>query len=103
MARYVGAAVATALAASIYSSVTVSRTAEGGSPSEALSGGLATASWVMAVFSAAGVLMAVLMGRHRPPQGTLADAAASAAAVAHTMPTSATSTQDTGGERSRAT
>jgi hypothetical protein len=43
--------------------------------------------------------MAVLMGRHRPPQGTLADAAASAAAVAHTMPTSATSTQDTGGER----
>src|SRR4051794_40303398 len=103
MARYVGAAVATALAASIYSSVTVSRTADGGSASEALSGGLATASWVMAVFSAAGVLMAVLMGRHRPPLGTLADAAASAAAVAHTVPTSATSTQDTGGERSRAT
>ena len=91
MARYVGAAVATALAASIYSSVTVSKTAAGGSPAEALSAGLGTASWVMAVFSAAGVLMAVLMGRHRPPQGTFADAAASAAAVAHTMLTSATS------------
>jgi hypothetical protein len=51
----------------------------------------------MAVFSAAGVLMAVIMGRHRPPQGTFADAAASAAAVAHTMLTSATATDDTTG------
>jgi len=97
MARYVGAAVATALAASIYSSVTVSKTAAGGSPADALSAGLGTASWVMAVFSAAGVLMAVLMGRHRAPQGTFADAAASAAAVAHTMLTSATVTDDTTG------
>ena len=66
------------------------QTASGAAPAEALSAGLGTASWVMAGFSAAGVLMAVLMGRHRPPQGTLHDAAASAAAVSHTLPTTAT-------------
>jgi EmrB/QacA subfamily drug resistance transporter len=94
MARYIGAAVATALAASIYSSVIGSRTAKGASSSEALAAGLATASWVMAAFSAAGVVMAVVMGRHRAAQGTLQDAAASAAAVSHTLPTSATSKPD---------
>ncbi len=94
MARYIGAAVATALAASIYSSVIASRTAQGASSPEALAAGLATASWVMAAFSAAGVAMAVVMGRHRATQGTLQDAAASAAAVSHTLPTSATSKPD---------
>ena len=90
MARYVGAAVATALAATIYSSVTASRSEAGKSASDALAAGLGTASWVMAAFSAAGVLMAVLMGRHRPAKGTLADAAASAASISLTLPTSAT-------------
>ena len=94
MARYVGAAVATALAASIYSSVIGRQTAAGAEPAEALSAGLGTASWVMAVFSVAGVAMAVVMGRHRPAQGTLHDAAASAAAVSHTLPTTATATPD---------
>ena len=64
MARYVGAAVATALAATIYGNVIASKTAEGQSSVDALSSGLATASWVMAVFSLAGVAMAVVMGRH---------------------------------------
>ena len=91
MARYVGAAVATALAASIYGSVIASQTTEGESTSDALASGLATASWLMAAFSVAGVVMAVVMGRHHPPRGTLADAAASAAAVSHTLPTTATS------------
>ena len=94
MARYVGAAVATALAASIYASVIANQTAEGRSTSEALSAGLGTASWVMAVFSVAGVVMALLMTKHRAAQGDLHDAAASAAAVAHTLPTSATSTAE---------
>lgn len=97
MARYVGAAVATALAASINSSVIVSRTAKGETGAEALAAGLATASWVMAIFSAAGVLMAVIMARHRAAQGTLQDAAASAAAVSHTLPTSATAIPDPAG------
>jgi hypothetical protein len=42
------------------------------------------------VFSVAGAIMAVVMGRHRSAQGTLHDAAASAAAISHTLPTSAT-------------
>ena len=90
MARYVGAAVATALAATIYSSVIANQTADGHSKSEALASGLAAAAWVMAIFSFAGVVMAVVMRRHRAAKGTLQDAAASAAAVSHTLPTSAT-------------
>ena len=46
----------------------------------------------MAAFSLAGVVMAVVMGRHRVPTGTLADSAAAAAAHTHTLPTSATPT-----------
>jgi Na+/melibiose symporter-like transporter len=90
MARYVGAAVATALAATIYGTVIANRTAEGHPASEALASGLAAAAWVMAVISFAGVLMAVLMGRHRAARGTLNDSAAAAAAHTHTLPTTAT-------------
>jgi Na+/melibiose symporter-like transporter len=90
MARYVGAAVATALAATIYASVTAGRTAAGKTASEGLSAGLALASWVMAAFSFAGVLMAFVMGRHREATGTVHDSAAAAAAHTHTLPTSAT-------------
>ncbi|WP_426561972.1 MFS transporter [Angustibacter sp. McL0619] len=90
MARYVGAAVATALAATIYASVTASATADGKSASVALASGLGAASWVMAAFSAVGVLMGVLVRRHQRQAGTLADSAAAAAAHTHTLPTSAT-------------
>jgi MFS family permease len=90
MARYVGAAVATALAASIYGSVIANQTAKGASNADALSSGLGAASWVMAAFSVAGLLMAVLMGRHKTARGTVHDAASSAAAPLHTLPTSAT-------------
>jgi EmrB/QacA subfamily drug resistance transporter len=94
MARYVGAAVATALAASVNASVIASRTASGHSTSQALASGLATASWVMAAFSVAGVLMAVLMGRrYRAERGTLQDSAASAAAHLHTLPTTASAAE----------
>lgn len=90
MARYVGAAVATALAATINGAVVADRTAEGSSASDALASGLATASWVMAAFSFAGFLAAFLMGRHQAERGTLEDSAAAAAAHTHTLPTSAT-------------
>jgi MFS family permease len=90
MARYVGAAVATALAATIYATVTANRTAAGATASEALSSGLALASWVMAAFSFAGVFMALIMKRHRAAKGTVHDSAAAAAAHTHTLPTSAT-------------
>lgn len=90
MARYVGAAVATALAATMYSTVITNRTEEGRSAADALASGLAAASWAMAVISLLGVALAVAMGRHRAPEGTLQDAAAAAAAHTHTLPTSAT-------------
>ncbi|MEW1953082.1 MFS transporter [Terrabacter sp. NPDC080008] len=91
MARYVGASVATALAATIFSGVTTSRSAEGSSPADALASGLGAASWVMAVLSFAGVVMAVVMGHHRTASGTIHDSAAAAASsTALTLRTSAT-------------
>lgn len=90
MARYVGAAVATALAATIYGNVIGARTADGASAGDALASGLAAASWAMAVFSFIGVLMAFVIARHRRVKGTVHDAAASAAAATFTLPTSAT-------------
>lgn len=96
MARYVGAAVATALAATIYGTVIANRTADGAAQADALAAGLAGAAWLMAIFSFVGVLMALVMKRHRPPAGTLDDAAASAAAALHTLPTSATAGVGTG-------
>ncbi len=90
MARYVGAAVATALAASIYGGVQANHLDDGASASDALASGLAAASWLMAVISALGILLAlVAIRRHRAAQGTIQDAAASAAAHLHTIPTSA--------------
>jgi EmrB/QacA subfamily drug resistance transporter len=97
MARYVGAAVATALAATIYGTVIGNQTAEGASRADALASGLAASAWMMAIFSLLGVLMAFVMGRHRVARGTLADAAASAAAHTHTLPTSATRLQSEAG------
>ncbi|WP_336724081.1 MFS transporter [Cellulosimicrobium cellulans] len=91
MARYVGAAVATAVVASIYAAVVADRTAAGATTADALASGLGTASWVMAGTSALGVVMAVVMGRrYRAERGTVHDAASAAAAVTHTLPTSAT-------------
>jgi EmrB/QacA subfamily drug resistance transporter len=90
MARYVGAAVATALAATVYGQVIGNQTDDGASPGDALASGLAAASWLMAVFSFLGVLMALVMAKHRPAAGTREDAAAAAAAHTHTLPTSAT-------------
>ena len=91
MARYVGAAVATALAATVYSTVTSNQVADGQARNEALASGLSATSWLMAVFSLAGVAMVVVMGRRaREAEGTLGDAAAAAAAHTHTLPTTAT-------------
>ncbi|MET8150437.1 MFS transporter [Actinoplanes sp. NPDC049668] len=92
MARYVGAAVATALAATIYGTVIADRTAQGEPGADALAAGLSAAAWTMAAISLLGVAMAVAMGRHRAAHGTLADSAAAAGAHVHTLPTSATPT-----------
>lgn len=90
MARYVGAAVATALCATIYATVQADKLDDGASAADALASGLAAAAWLMAVISALGILLAlVAIRRHQAAQGTAQDAAASAAAHLHTIPTSA--------------
>ncbi len=65
MARYVGAAVATALAGTIYDSVIGDKTTDGASQVEHRPPDLAAASWMLAVFSFLGVLMDFVMARHR--------------------------------------
>jgi len=93
MARYVGAAVATALAASIYGGVIADQQASGASTADSLAAGLSAAAWAMGIISLAGVAMAVLMRRHPQAKGTLQDAAAAASAHTHTLPTSATAVE----------
>lgn len=101
MARYVGAAVATALAATIYGTVTANQVEAGGQQADALSSGLAAASWVLAVFSALGLLLAILViVRHPTGRAGLPDSAAAAAAHLHTLPTTARVTTAIGGAAS---
>lgn len=98
MARYVGAAVATALAATIYATVTANQTDKGKAEADALATGLGAASWAMAVFSAIGLLLAILViVRHRAGGATMSDAAASAAAALHTLPRTAAEPAAVGG------
>ena len=87
MARYVGAAVATALAATIYGTVDANQRAAGESAATALSSGLSAASWVMAVFSLIGLVLTIITIVRRPiVPGTMQSMAAAAASVVHTVP-----------------
>ena len=87
MARYVGAAVMTAIVAAVYSTTTIDRTDAGDAADEALAAAFARASLVLAIVSALGIGLAVLAGRHRPPEPLTVDRAASAASTSHTLPT----------------
>ncbi len=87
MARYVGAAVMTAVAAAVYDSVSAGRVDDGDPRAEALAAGFAWVAIVMAVVSALGIGLAFLAARHRPPVPTGVDFAAAASASAHTLPT----------------
>ena len=77
MARYVGAALLTAAAATVY----------GSAEPEHLIDGVNRSAVLMALVSALGVLIAVLYGRLRPRAARPVDRAAAAAAVAHTVGT----------------
>jgi MFS family permease len=90
MARYVGAAVAVAAVATLSNAVAVDRRAAGDTDSEALAAGLASASLLMAVMSALGVALIVLMRRHRIREARGVDRAAAAAVTTHTIPTEPT-------------
>jgi EmrB/QacA subfamily drug resistance transporter len=87
MARYVGAAVMTAIVASVYAETTASEVEGGESAGSALATAFARASFVLVVISALGIGLAVLAGRHHPPQPLAVDQAAAAASTSHTLPT----------------
>jgi EmrB/QacA subfamily drug resistance transporter len=87
MARYVGAAVAVAAIAMINNAVATDRREAGEPASEALAAGLGAASLTMAIWSALGIALVVLLARHRPVRPRGIDRAAAAAATAHTIPT----------------
>lgn len=84
MARYVGAALVTAAAATIYG--TASASGEGAGRTDALVDGVARSSLLMAIASALGIALALLYGRHRPHRARAVDRATAAAGVVHTLP-----------------
>jgi MFS family permease len=86
MARYVGAALAVAAVAMVYNAVINNHVADGASQADALAAGLSSACLLMAILSASGVALVVLLRRHRPREPQAIDLAAAAAAPLHTIP-----------------
>lgn len=89
MARYVGAAVMTAIVASIYATVSANKAAAGASQAEALAAGVSRSAIAMGIWCALGIALALLVGRFRTGRPTSVAYAAAAASTAHTLPTSA--------------
>jgi EmrB/QacA subfamily drug resistance transporter len=87
MARYVGGSLAVAAAASISTAVTDHHRQAGAAPADALAAGLSRAALLLAIMSAAGVALALLVRRHRLTPPRAIDRAAAAAATTHTIPT----------------
>jgi EmrB/QacA subfamily drug resistance transporter len=87
MARYIGASVFVAAAAMINNAVANNHAADGASRGDALAAGLAGASLMLALCSAAGVALTVLLRRYNVRRPEAIDRAAAAAATTHTIPT----------------
>jgi hypothetical protein len=87
MARYIGGSLAVAAVATIYNSATVDHARAGASPADALAFGLSRACLLMAICSAAGIALALLMARHHQARLTTVERVAAAAASSHTIPT----------------
>ncbi|WP_208025805.1 MFS transporter [Amycolatopsis acidicola] len=83
MARYVGAALLTAVSATLYGSAT---TVEGPSREAALVDGVSRTALLMAIAAGIGILLALLYGRHRPAAARPVDQASAAAGVMHSVP-----------------
>jgi EmrB/QacA subfamily drug resistance transporter len=80
MARYIGAAVMTAAVATLYNNA-----AEAGG-SDGIATGVAHSAILLCVLSAAGIALALLVARHRPPAADLAQVASATASHSHTIP-----------------
>jgi sugar phosphate permease len=89
MARYIGGSLAVAATSTVYATVTARRLDDGASQADALAAGLSRSALLMALMCAAGVGLAFLAGRHRPPETTGFQRVAAAAAATHTIPTPA--------------
>jgi MFS family permease len=89
MARYIGASVAVAAVATVDNAVTNNHKAAGASTPDALASGLAAASLLMAIWTACGIGLIVLMRRQRAARARPVDIAAAAAATSHTLPVGA--------------
>ncbi|MFL6129437.1 MAG: MFS transporter, partial [Mycobacteriales bacterium] len=87
MARYIGGSLAVAAVATVSAVVTDSHRAAGASTADALAAGLSRSALLLAVMSAAGVVLALLVRRHRMTRQAALDRAAAAALTAHTIPT----------------
>jgi MFS family permease len=86
MARYIGAAVAVAIVATIFNSVTNNHQAAGESAADALAAGLGAASLTMAIWTVAGVALVRLLAGQRLLHARPIDRAAGAAATSYTIP-----------------
>jgi MFS family permease len=85
MARYVGAAVMTAIVASVYGSVTANRVADGASQADALAGAFSWSSIAMGIWCALGIALALLVARTVTRRPAEFEAAAAAASTSHTL------------------
>jgi EmrB/QacA subfamily drug resistance transporter len=95
MARYIGGSVAVAAVAMVSNAVTNNHKAAGESTADSLAAGLAGASLLMAIWTASGVALVVLMRRHRAAPPRPVDLAAAAAATTHTLPVAPAPVPDT--------
>jgi hypothetical protein len=73
--------------ATLYADVSADQVAAGASTGDGLAAAVGAAAVFLTITSAAGILLAWLAGRHRPPVPMAVDYAAAAAAGAHTLPT----------------
>jgi EmrB/QacA subfamily drug resistance transporter len=85
MARYVGAAVMTAIVASVYGGVTARRIEAGESEAAALADAFSWSSIAMGIWCALGIALALLVARHVTRRPTEFEAAAAAASTSHTL------------------
>lgn len=67
MARYIGGSLAVAAVATVSTVVTDNHRQAGAAPADALAAGLSRAALLLAIMSAAGVGLALLVARHRAP------------------------------------
>ncbi|WP_395244887.1 MFS transporter [Agromyces sp. MMS24-K17] len=85
MARYVGAAVMTAIIASVYSNVDARQVAGGASDADALAAAFSWSAVSMGIWCALGILLALFVARGVKPRATEFEVASAAASTAHTL------------------